>query len=62
MDKAIRKLAGNLSYFLGNVLVRIRVTFLPDCPLVLFLLKYKGIEAFLNQKNEEFKQGKPLKL
>ena len=39
----------------------VRVVFLPDCPLVLFLLKYKGVGAFLNKKNEESKQGKPLK-
>ena len=58
MDKVIWKLIGKLkkkltgkwSYFLGNVLVRVRVAFLPDCPLVLSLLKYKGIGAFLNKK------------
>ena len=56
-----KKLTREWSYFLGNVLVRVRVVFLPDCPLVLFLLKYKGVGAFLNKKNEESKQGKPLK-
>ena len=36
----------------------VRVVFLPDCPLILFLLKYKGVWAFLNKKkNEESKQG-----
>ena len=69
MDKEIWKLIRELkkkltrewSYFLGNVLVRVRVVFLPDCPLILFLLKYKGVGVFLNQKNEESKQEKPLK-
>ena len=28
----------------------VRVVFLPDCPLILFLLKYKGVGAFLNPK------------
>ena len=48
MDKAIWKLTGELSYFLGNVLVGVRVTFLPECPLVLSLFKYRGVGAFLN--------------
>ena len=69
MDKVIWKLIGELkkkltgewSYFLGNVLVGVRVVFLLDCPLVLFLLKYKSVGAFLNKKNEESKQEKPLK-
>ena len=70
MDKVIwklirklkKKITGEWSYFLGNILVGVRVIFLPDCPLVLFLLKYKGVGAFLNKKNKESKQGKPLKL
>ena len=33
---------------LGNVLVRVRVAFLPNYPLVLSLLKHKGVGAFLN--------------
>ena len=33
---------------LGNVLVRVRVTFLQGCPLILSLLKHKGVGAFLN--------------
>ena len=69
MDKVIWKLIGELkkkltgkwSYFLGNVLVGVRVIFLPDCYLVLFLLKHRGIEAFLNKKNEDSKEGKPFK-
>ena len=48
MDKAIWKLIGNLSYFLGNVFVGVRVVFLPNCPLILSLLKHKGVGAFLN--------------
>ena len=59
MDKVIWKLIEELkkkkltrewSYFLGNVLVGVRVVFLLDCPLVLFLLKYKGVGAFLKKK------------
>ena len=61
MDKAIRKSTGEWPYFLGNVLVGVRVVFLPDCPLVLSLLKHRSIGAFLNQKNEELKQEKPLR-
>ena len=38
----------------------VKVVFLLDCPLVLSLLKHRGVEAFLNQKNEDVKQGKPL--
>ena len=37
-----------LSYFLGNVLVRVRVAFLPDYSLVLPLLKHRAVGAFLN--------------
>ena len=61
MDKAIRKSTGEWPYFLGNVLVGVRIVFLPDYPLVLFLLKHRSIGAFLNQKNEELKQEKSLR-
>ena len=61
MDKAIRKSTGEWPYFLGNVLVGVRVVFLPDCPLVLSLLKHRSLGAFLNQKNEELTQEKPLR-
>ena len=47
--------------FLGNVLVGVRVVFLPDCPLVLSVLKHRGVGAFLNKKNEDPKWEKPLK-
>ena len=39
----------------------VRVAFLPDCLLILFLLKHKGIEAFLNQIKKNSKHGKLLK-
>ena len=48
-------------YFLDNVLVGVRVVFLPNCLLVLSLHKHRGVRAFLNQKNEYSKQEKPLK-
>ena len=34
--------------FFGNVLVGVTGTFLPDCPLILSLLKHKGVGVFLN--------------
>ena len=46
MDKAIWKSIGVWPYFLGNVLVGVRVVFLPDCFLVLSLLKYRDVGAF----------------
>ena len=45
---------------LGNVLVGIRVVFLPDCPLILSLLKYRGVRAFLNQKMRNPNRRNPL--
>ena len=47
--------------FLGNVLIGVRVVFLPNCPLILFLLKHRTTWAFLNKKNEDPKQEKPFK-
>ena len=61
MDKVIWKSTGEWSYFLGNIFVGVRVAFLPDCPLVLSLLKYRDVGVFLNQNNEESKQEEPLK-
>ena len=61
MDKAIWKLIEKWSYFVSNVLVGVRIVFLPDYPLVLSLLKHKGVRVFLNEKNEDLKQEKPLK-
>ena len=46
MDKSIWKLTGEWPYFLGNVLVEIKVVFLLDCPLILSLLKHKDVGAF----------------
>ena len=50
MDKAIWKLTGESPYFLGNVLVEVRVVFLLDCLLVLSLLKHRGVWIFFDQK------------
>ena len=55
MDKVIWKSTGKWPYFVGNVLVGVRIVFLPDCPLILFLLKHRGVGVFLNQKNEDHK-------
>ena len=48
MNKLISKITGKWSYFLGNILVGIKVTFLPDCPLILSLFKHRSIKIFLN--------------
>ena len=48
MDKTIRKFIREWSYFLGNILVGIRVAFSLNYPLVLSLLKHKSVGAFLN--------------
>ena len=61
MDKIIWKLTGEWSYFLGYFLEGVRVIFLSDYLLILFLLKHRGVGAFLNQKNEDFKYVKFLK-
>ena len=50
MDKVIWKLIGVRPYFLGNILVGVKVIFLPNCPLVLSLHKHKGVGVFLNKK------------
>ena len=50
MDKVIWKLTGEQFYFLGNILVRVRVAFLPDYPLVFSQFKHRGVGAFLNKK------------
>ena len=46
MDKSIWTLTGEWPYFLGNILVEVRVVFLPDCPLILSLLKHRDVGAF----------------
>ena len=43
--KKFEKLEENSPIF---VLMGVRVVFLPKCPLVLFLLKYKGVGTFFN--------------
>ena len=48
MDKVIWKPSRESPYFVGNVIVQVRHVFLPDYPLLLSLLKYRGVEAFLN--------------
>ena len=50
MDKTIWKSTGNGSYFLGNILVEVRVIYLPNYPLILSLHKYRDVEIFLNKK------------
>ena len=47
------KINKRVALFLGNILVGVRVIFLPDCVLVLSLFKCRGVEVFLNQKNED---------
>ena len=44
-----------MTYLLGNVLVGVKVVFLPDCHLVLSLLKHKSAWAFLYKKNDNAK-------
>ena len=46
---------------MGNVLVKVRVVFLPDCPLILSLFKHRDVGAFLKKKKEDPKQRKLLK-
>ena len=50
MDKEIWKSIGKWPYFLGNILVGVRVVFLPDCSLILSLFKHMDIGIFLNKK------------
>ena len=55
MDKGIWKLKGEWLYFLRNILVADKVVFLSDYHLVLFLLIYRRINAFLNQKKKQIR-------
>ena len=48
MDKTNWKITEELSNFLGKVLLGVRVAILPEYPLVLSLLKHRGVGAFLN--------------
>ena len=47
MNKEIWK-SREKPYFLGNVLVVVKVAFLPGCLLVLSLLKHRDVGVFLN--------------
>ena len=57
MYKIIWKSTGEWPYFLGNVLVGVKVVFLPDYFLVLSLLRHKGVGIFLNQKKWRSQTG-----
>ena len=61
MTEVIWKLTGEWPYFLGNILIGVRVVSLLDCPFVLSLLKHRSVGVFLNQKNEDPKHEKSLK-
>ena len=61
MDKEIWKSTGEWPYSLSNILVGVRVIFLPNSPLILSLHKHKGVGTFFNQKNEDPKKEKLLK-
>ena len=54
MDKLIWKSTVEWTYFLGNILVGVKVAFLSDYPLVLSLLKHKGIRVILNKKKKKW--------
>ena len=41
------------SYFEGNVLVQVKHVFLPDYPLILSLLKPKGVGVYWNKKKKK---------
>ena len=49
------------SYFVGNILVQVRHVFLLDYPLILSLLKLKGVGILKKEKKIRSKQRKPLK-
>ena len=53
MNKAIWKSTEEWLYFLGNVLMGVRIVFLLDCHLVLSLLKYRSVGAFKKKKKTE---------
>ena len=61
MTEVIWKLTGEWPYFLGNILIGVRVVSLLDCHFVLSLLKHRSVGVFLNQKNEDPKHEKSLK-
>ena len=48
-----------VAIFLGNVLMEFRVVFLPDCSLILSLLKDRVVrEFFIQKKKKGFQTGK----
>ena len=53
MERENWKSTGEWPYFLGNVLVGVKVVYLPGCPLLLSLLKHRSVGTFFNQKNED---------
>ena len=56
MDKEIWKFTGEYPYFLGNILVGFRIVFLPNCLLILSILKHTNVGAFLNPKKKKKSQ------
>ena len=48
------------SYFVCNVLVQVRLVFLPDYPLVLYLLKPRDVGVFWNKKKSCPNRKSPL--
>ena len=54
------KINRRVVHFLGKDLVGVRVAFLPNYPLILSLLKHRGVETFLNLKIRNPNRGNPL--
>ena len=50
MDKVVWKLTEEWPYFVGNILVGVRVVFLTNCLLVFPLLKYRVVRALWTKK------------
>ena len=53
-------LVGECSYFVDNILVQVRHVFLLYYPLVLSLLKPRGVGIFWNKKESGPNRGSPL--
>ena len=54
------KINRRVVFFLGKDLVGVRIAFLPNYPLVLSLLKHRGVGTFLNLKIRNPNRGNPL--